>query len=143
RQLTVHPRRTRGWNLLLDLGLAAAILPELVPMKGLPQGLPSKPTGDLWDHVMNVLDLIGPNPSFPLAMGTLLHDVGKPGTAGLKEPPPSPLVGKGPGVRGADRYTFYHHEHLGAKMADELALRLKLSNTERERIVWLVDKHQY
>ena len=143
RQLTVHPRRTRGLNLLLDLGLAAAILPELVPMKGLPQGLPSKPTGDLWDHVMNVLDLIGPNPSFPLAMGTLLHDVGKPHTAGLKESLPSPLGGEGPGVRGIDRYTFYHHEHIGAKMADELALRLKLSNSERERIVWLVDRHQY
>src|SRR5207249_2753463 len=125
RQLTVHPRRTRGMNLLLDLGLAAAILPELVPMKGLPQGLPSKPRGDLWDHVMNVLDLIGPNPSFPLAMGTLLHDVGKPQAAVLTE----------------EKYTFYHHEHIGAKMADEIALRLKLSNSERERIVWLVDKH--
>ena len=27
-------------------------------------------------------------------------------------------------------------------MAGEIALRLKLSNEERERIVWLVDKHQ-
>ena len=127
RQLLVHPRRTRGLNLLMELGLAEAILPELVPMRGLPQGLPDKPTGDLWDHVMSVLDFIGPNPSFPLAMGTLMHDVGKPGTAGRKE----------------DRYTFYHHEQVGARMANDLALRLKLSNTERDRIVWLVEKHQY
>ncbi len=127
RQLLVHPRRTRGLNLLMDLGLADAILPALPEMKGLPQGLPSQPTGDLWDHVMNVLDLLGPTPSFPLAMGTLLHDIGKPRTAG----------------RTAERYTFYHHEHVGARMADEMALRLKLSNAERERIVWLVDKHQY
>lgn len=127
RPLLVHPRRTRGLNLLLDLGLTEPILPELVPMKGLPQGLPSQPTGDLWDHVMNVLDFIGPEPSFPLAMATLLHDVGKPRVVG----------------RTPERYTFYHHEHVGARMADEIALRLKLSNDERKRIVWLVEKHQY
>jgi poly(A) polymerase len=127
RQLLVHPRRKRGLNLLMDLGLAEAILPELVPMKGLPQGLPNQPTGDLWGHVMDVMDLLGPPPSFPLAMATLLHDVGKPRTMG----------------RTVDRYTFYHHEHVGARMADEIALRLKLSNAERTRIVWLVEKHQY
>jgi poly(A) polymerase len=132
RQLLVHPRRTHGLNLLMDLGLAAAILAELVPMTGLPQGLPSEPTGDLWDHVLRVMDLLGPAPSFPLAMAALLHDVGKPRTVGRTE---------GSGER--DRYTFYHHEHVGARMADEIALRLKLSNVERERIVWLVEKHQY
>ena len=108
-------------------------------MKGLPQGLPSDPTGDLWDHVLRVMDLLGPAPSFPLAMATLLHDVGKPRTLGRTV---SPLPeGEGSGVR--ERYTFYHHEHVGARMADEIALRLKLSNAERERIVWLVEKHQY
>jgi poly(A) polymerase len=127
RQLLVHPRRTRGLNLLLDLGLAAPILPELLPMKGLPQGRPGQSTGDLWTHVMYVLDFIGPNPSFPLTFATLLHDVGKPRVVG----------------RTTDRYTFYHHEHVGARMADAIALRLKLSNYERERIVWLVEKHQY
>jgi poly(A) polymerase len=127
RPLLVHPRRVRGLNLLMDLGLAEPILPELLPMKGLPQGLPDKPTGDLWEHVMRVMDLLGPTPSFPLAMGTLLHDIGKPATAG----------------RTGDRFTFYHHEHVGARMADDIALRLKLSNAERERIVWLVERHQY
>jgi poly(A) polymerase len=127
RQLLVHPRRVRGLNLLMDLGLAEPILPELLPMKGLPQGPPNAQTGDLWDHVMRVMDFIGPAPSFPLAMGTLLHDVGKPRTAG----------------RTAEKLTFYHHEHVGARMADDIALRLKLSNAERERIVWLVERHQY
>jgi len=127
RQLLVHPRRARGMNLMLDLGLVTPILPELLPMKGLPQGLPAAPTGDLWDHVMAVLDNIGPAPSFPLAMGTLLHDVGKPRTIG----------------RAPERYTFYYHEHVGARMAGDICLRLKLSSAERERIVWLVEKHQY
>jgi poly(A) polymerase len=127
RKLLVHPRRARGINLLHDLGLAAAILPEVVAMKGLPQGPPSAPTGDLWDHVMKVLDLLGSEPSFPLALAALLHDVGKPRSKG----------------RTPDRYTFYGHEHIGRRLASEIGLRLKLSNEERERIDWLVEKHQY
>src|SRR5262249_11500072 len=102
-----------------DLGLVAPILPELLPMKGLPQGLPEAPTGDLWDHVMRVLELLGPEASFPLAMGALLHDLGKPRTLGW----------------AAGRYTFHFHEHVGAGLADEIGLRLKLANAERERIV--------
>jgi poly(A) polymerase len=126
RQLLVHPQRARGVNLMDDLGLVAPILPELSPMKGLPQGLPGAPTGDLWDHVMAVLDLLGTEPSFPLALAALLHDVGKPRTVG----------------RTPDRYTFYGHEHVGSRLASDICLRLKLSNAERERVAWLVEKHQ-
>jgi len=127
RKLLVDPNRSHGMNLLLKTGLAQAILPEVVPMKGLPQGLPSAPNGDLWDHVMLVLDKLPPEPSFPLAFAALLHDVGKPRTVG----------------RTPDRYTFYYHEHVGCRMASEIGLRLKLANAERERIEWLVEKHQF
>src|SRR5262249_19834324 len=116
-----------GMNLLNELGLVGPILPELLPMKGLPQGLPGAPSGDLWDHVLRVLELLGPEVSFPLAMATLLHDVGKPRTVG----------------RTPERYTFYYHEHVGRRMASAISLRLKLSNAERERIEWLVEKHQF
>lgn len=127
RNLLVHPRRARGVDLLLELGLAAAILPEIVPMKGLPQGPPAAPTGDLWDHVLRVLELLGDDVSFPLAFAALLHDVGKPRSVG----------------RTPDRWTFHAHEHIGKCMATEIGLRLKLANAERERIEWLVEKHQY
>jgi poly(A) polymerase len=127
RKLLVHPRRARGVNLLYDLGLVHPVLPDLAPMKGLPQGPPAAPTGDLWDHVLKVLELLGPEPTFPLAFAALLHDVGKPRTVG----------------RTPDRYTFYYHEHVGRRLASEISLCLKLSNEERERIEWLVEKHQY
>jgi len=127
RKLLVAPQRARGVNLLHDLGLAAAILPELLPMKGLPQGPPHAPTGNLWDHVLRVLELLGPTASLPLAFAALLHDVGKPRTVG----------------RTPDRYTFYNHEHVGRRLADEICARLKMSNAERERIAWLVEKHQF
>jgi poly(A) polymerase len=142
RKLLVDPHRSRGMRLFVDLGLAAVLMPELLPMRGLPQGLPHPdgptlpPPGlpgtdsdegtDLWGHVLRVLDLLGPAPSFPLALAALLHDVGKPRTVG----------------RTPDRYTFHGHEHVGRRMAEVICLRLKLSNEERERVEWLVDKHQ-
>jgi poly(A) polymerase len=140
RKMLVDRHRARGMRLFRDLALAAAVLPELVPMKGLPQGFPrpdapglpppgqpgSDQGGDLWEHVLRVLDLLGPAPSFPLAFAALLHDVGKPRTVG----------------RTPDRYTFYNHEHVGRRMAGDIALRLRLSTEERERIEWLVEKHQ-
>src|SRR5438067_5334019 len=126
-KLLTDPRRVRGLGLLLDLGLAAVILPEVAPMKGLPQGPPSAPTGDLWEHTLKVLDLLGAEVSFPLAFAALLHDVGKPRTRG----------------RTPERYTFHSHEHVGKRLAGEICLRLRLSNEERERIEWLVEKHQF
>jgi poly(A) polymerase len=127
RRLLVDPRRAAGVQLLFDVGLAAVILPELLPMKGLPQGLPSAPTGDLWGHVLRVIDHLGPAPSFPLALAALLHDVGKPRSVG----------------RTPDNYTFYGHEHIGRRMALEICERLKLSNQETDRVAWLVEKHQF
>ena len=73
-----------------------------------------------------MLEHLGPAPSFALAFAALLHDVGKPRTVG----------------RTPDRYTFYSHEHVGKRLTGEIALRLRLSNDERERAEWLVEKHQ-
>jgi poly(A) polymerase len=112
--------------LLHDLGLLGEVLPEALAMKGLPQGPPSAPTGDLWDHVLRVLELLPVDASFELAFAALLHDVGKPRTVG----------------RTPDRYTFYYHEHVGKRMAGEIAARLRLSNAERDHVEWLVEKHQ-
>jgi poly(A) polymerase len=126
RRLLVSPHRARGIDLLDQAGLVQPILPELMEMKGLPQGPPQAPTGDLWDHVLRVLDSLGPAVSFPLAFAALFHDVGKRRTVG----------------RTPNKYTFYYHEDVSCRMASEVCLRLKLSNAEREQIEWLVKKHQ-
>jgi poly(A) polymerase len=135
RKLLVHPRRADGLRLMDDLGLVGAVLPEVeTEMKGLPQGPPSAPTGDLWDHVLKVMDQLQgptwpePRPvSFPLAFAALLHDVGKRRTQGSTP----------------NKWTFHRHERVGKDMASKICLRLKLSNAERERIEWLVERHQY
>jgi poly(A) polymerase len=135
RKMLVHPRRADAMRLMDELGLIPPILPEIdTEMKGLPQGLPAAPTGDLWQHVLNVLELLQgptwpePEPvSFQLAFAALLHDVGKRRTQG----------------RTPEKYTFHGHEHVGREIAARICLRLKLSNAERERVEWLVEKHQY
>jgi poly(A) polymerase len=127
RKLLVHRSRAPGMDLAFDVGLVAAILPDLVPMKGLFQGKPIQPDGDLWDHTLLVLENLPPGPSATLAFAALLHDAGKPRTKGLQD----------------GRVTFHHHESVGRALANEICRALKLSNAERERITWLVEYHQY
>ena len=127
RKMLVHLSRSRAMALAMDVGLVQAILPPLVKTKGVFQGKPAQPNGDLWDHLLLVLDLLPANPSFPLAFAALLHDVGKPETKGVKN----------------GRTTFHTHEQVGRSIADTMCRDLKLANHERERVDWLVEYHQY
>ncbi len=127
RRMLVHPSRARGLDLAFETGLVAAILPDLVPMKGLRQDKPRQPGGDLWDHTLLVLECLPAEPSFPLAFAALLHDVGKPLTKGRKD----------------GRVTFHNHEIVGRRIAETICRQLKLANAERDRVCWLVEYHQY
>lgn len=127
RKLLTHPNRARGFRLLREFGLVEPVLPEMVPAFTLPQGLPSAPTGTLWDHTVRVVEELKGPVSFTLALAAILHDVGKPRTF----------------ARTPDRYTFHRHEHVGKQMAEAIADRLRLSTAEKTRIAWLVEKHQY
>ncbi len=71
-------------------------------MKGVFQGKPIQPEGDLWDHTLLVLKLLRPNPSFALAFAALLHDVGKPPTKAIHN----------------GRFSFHHHEQVGRRFAE-------------------------
>lgn len=134
RKILTNHNRGRGLRLLRDFDLLPPVLPELARTIGIPQGPPHAPTGDLWEHTVRVIEELRgplwPEPaavSFPLAMAALLHDIGKPGTF----------------ARTPDRYTFHHHEHLGSRITAELCKRLRLSNADSDRIIWLVQHHQY
>jgi poly(A) polymerase len=127
RRMLVHATRAAALELALETGLAAALFPPLVAMKGIFQGKPVQPEGDLWDHTMLVLRLLPPDPSFALALAALLHDVGKPPTRALHQ----------------GRFTFHNHEQVGARIADRIARDLRLSTAERQRVAWLVEHHQY
>ncbi|HEX8201097.1 MAG TPA: CCA tRNA nucleotidyltransferase, partial [Isosphaeraceae bacterium] len=126
RRMLVHASRARAMDLAMEAGLVAAVLPPLVKMKGLFQGKPVQPQGDLWDHTLLVLEHLPATPSFPLAFAALLHDAGKPESKGLQD----------------GRTTFHNHEYVGRRIAEGLGRELKLANAERERVTWLVESHQ-
>lgn len=127
RRMLVHPTRSSALDMAMDAGLLAAVMPPVARMKGLFQGKPVQPDGDLWDHTKLVLDFLPIDPDFTLAFAALLHDVGKPATFAIQD----------------GRMTFHNHEQVGRSIADRLARDLKLANAERERIDWLVEYHQY
>lgn len=113
----------RGFDLLDHSGLLGDILPEVAAMKGVQQPPQFHPEGDVWTHTLIMLDgLKSPEPE--LALGVLLHDVGKPGT-----------------FRVADRIRFDGHVELGERMAREILSRLRFSNAEIEQVAALVANH--
>ena len=112
-----------GVQLLMDLGLMGAILPEVAKMEGVLQPPEFHPEGDVWTHVRMMLEQLQ-DPTRTLAWGVLLHDVGKPPTYSV-----------------ADRIRFNKHEAVGARMAGDICRRLRMANADIERIGELTAHH--
>jgi tRNA nucleotidyltransferase/poly(A) polymerase len=113
----------RGLELLDTSGLLRDILPEVAAMQGVAQPPEFHPEGDVWTHTLIMLEgLQLPPPA--LALGVLLHDVGKPGT-----------------FRVADRIRFDGHVELGERIAREILNRLRFSNAEIDQVIALIANH--
>ncbi len=113
----------RAFRLLDASGLLDAVLPEVAAMKGVEQPPEFHPEGDVFTHTLMMLGLMR-NPSPTLALGVLLHDIGKPPTQTFE-----------------DRIRFNYHDKVGAEMAWEICRRLRMSNEETERVCALVGGH--
>jgi poly(A) polymerase len=81
------------------------------------------PEGDVWAHVLLILEQLR-NPTPTLAAGALLHDVGKPLT-----------------FRIADRIRFDGHAEVGAEITRNILSRLRFSNEDIDRVTALVANH--
>lgn len=112
-----------GVRWLIDLGLMAVFMPEVVAMDGVPQPPQFHPEGDVLTHTLIMLGLMH-NPSVELAIGILLHDVGKPPTYEVR-----------------DRIRFHNHTKVGREMAEEICRRLRFSSEQTKHIVALVADH--
>jgi putative nucleotidyltransferase with HDIG domain len=112
-----------GFELLDSSGLLREILPEVSAMKGVEQPPEFHPEGDVWTHTLMMLDGLD-HPTPTLAMGVLLHDVGKPAT-----------------FRIADRIRFDGHVEVGVRMAREILTRLRFSSSDIDQILALVENH--
>lgn len=122
-KILTQPHADQGIHLLSEIGILKIILPEIEAMKGVEQPLQFHPEGDVYVHTLLLLkNLDHPNPE--LAMGALLHDVGKPSTFTVKE-----------------RIRFDGHTEVGADMARKILRRLRFSNKQIEHISSLILQH--
>jgi poly(A) polymerase len=69
----------RAFELLDESELLVILLPEVARMKGVAQPPQFHPEGDVWVHTLMMLEKME-RPTPTLALGVLLHDVGKPPT---------------------------------------------------------------
>ena len=125
-KILASPRRVRGFDLLDASGLLAAILPEILPLKGCEQPPDFHPEGDVFVHTRLMLSLLPESVSVPLVFATLFHDLGKPPTMQRDE---------------TGRIRFSGHESVGAQLTEKIMRRLRFSNEEIEATVAMVQNH--
>ena len=113
----------RGFELLHASGLLVQVLPEIAALEGVKQPPQFHPEGDVWTHTLMMLGNMRA-PSLTLALGVLLHDVGKP-----------------PTFRIAERIRFDGHMEVGARMAVDILTRLRFASDQIRRVERLVADH--
>jgi len=119
-----------NYILILDkIGLLKHILPSVVNLKWFRENLQHHPEtrgkgGTVFAHTLEAVRKIGADQ--PLAMlATLLHDVGKGVSFSQKEGLPK----------------YLGHAKASIDLVDSLARRLKMSNKEREALIFAVGNH--
>jgi putative nucleotidyltransferase with HDIG domain len=113
----------RGFELLDATGLLEQILPEVTALKGVAQPPEFHPEGDVWTHTLLMLEGLQ-DPSVTLALGVLLHDIGKPAT-----------------FRIADRIRFDGHVERGVEIAHGILTRLRFPNHVVDGVEALIGNH--
>jgi len=94
-------------------------------MRGVEQSPDYHPEGDVFVHTLLLLDQLPAGAPETVALGALLHDVGKPPCAAVHE----------------GRITFHGHPAVGADMAVAICQRLRRSRAVWERVAYLVRNH--
>jgi len=118
-----HARR--AFELLDQTNLLEQVLPEIKKMQGVAQPPQYHPEGDVWIHTLMLLEGLPAGCPKTLALGALLHDVGKPPTFRV----------------APDRIRFDGHAEIGTKMAAEICRRFRLSNEDTDQVLSLVANH--
>lgn len=101
------------------------ILPQLAPMKGFDQHTPFH-AWDVWEHTVRAVENAPANETLRLTM--LLHDSGKPAAFTVDEN----------GVGHA-----HGHHRISAEIAAEVLAYLRLDNATRDRVLLLVEHHDW
>ena len=124
-KMLTEGRARQAFELLDQTNLLEQVLPEIKKMQGVQQPPQYHPEGDVWIHTLMLLEGLSAGCSKTLALGALLHDVGKPPTFRV----------------APDRIRFDGHAEIGTKMAEEICRRFRLSNDETDQVLALVANH--
>ena len=127
-RLLAAPHGADGVLILKQSGLLSVILPEVETSFATQQKSPKRHhIFDVGTHsVMSLKHCTSTDPIVRLA--TLLHDIGKPATFRIDS---------------EGTITFYNHEVVGAKLARNIAQRLRMSKKQSEKLVTLIRWHQF
>jgi putative nucleotidyltransferase with HDIG domain len=109
------------WDLLV------AEIPELKPLSKTVQSPIHHQEGDVAIHTRLAIEACPAKCDPDLLWATLLHDVGKPATT----------------VKLGNKITAYKHDHVGAKIADEILTRLQIDEGRKQKVVWAVKNHLF
>jgi putative nucleotidyltransferase with HDIG domain len=130
-KILTEGRARRGFELMDSSGLLMEVLPEVKALQGVEQPPEFHPEGDVWTHTLMMLEglghvsaTFGRSATPTLALGVLLHDIGKPATFAVRE-----------------RIRFDGHVEVGVKIAEAICRRLRLPSREIERVAELVAQH--
>ncbi len=117
---------SKGFLLLDKMKILPYVFPELVEMKGVEQRNEFHHK-DVFFHSMKVIDNVAQaSDQLPLRFAALLHDVAKPRTKRFDD-----QVG----------WTFHGHDEIGARMMEDIAQRMRLSNRLKEYVQKLIRLH--
>jgi len=128
-RLWLSPHRQRGFDLLVDSGLMAQILPEILALQGCEQPPQFHPEGDVFVHTRLMLSLLPPDASLPLVLSVLFHDIAKPATQTIDA--------------DTGRIRFNGHDKLGAEMTEAILRRLKYANDIIDATTAAVANHMH
>ncbi len=127
-KIIASPNPYEGILLFKNSGLTAEILPEFDKCFGVEQKSPGRHhIYDVGNHLLMALKFC--KSTDPVTrFATLIHDIGKPQT--YKK------LANG-------TITFYNHEMVSTRIAENIADRLRFSKKERDKFVTLVRWHQF
>jgi len=117
----------RGLVLLRDSGLLEHILPELAATIHCEQSPDFHPEGNVFNHLVLMLEHLSADADPLLPWAVLLHDIAKPVTASRE-----PATG---------RIHFYEHEKVGADMGEKILERLRFPRKQIDTVVKAVRWH--
>ncbi|HUE75209.1 MAG TPA: HD domain-containing protein [Chloroflexota bacterium] len=119
-KILLSPRPARGIRTLADLNLLAWIIPSVLELRVVNQGLRTK---DVFEHTMIVLDRTPAD--LPTRWAALLHDIAKPRTM---------VVENG-------EASFPGHERVGEQMARDILIGLRIDSRTAASVARLVGMH--